>query len=262
LHVASIASPANADGAAGYAGKDWTGFYAGLNLGVIVDDSRYTLSPSGCFVSPPFCANPANNPLRTDSGNFDNSAFTGGVEVGYNRNLNGLVLGAEADINYSGLDDDDPVDRPLSAPLAGRFIHNVSLRLNSFGSVRGRIGITPSANWLLYVTGGLAFGRIQSATTARFTLDGDTYVGSYSSWRSGSILGGGAEYRLASNWSAKLEYLHIDLGSLSYDNPCVTPAVCAGLVPAPKYQTSLDLREDVIRVGLNYHFGSRFDPLK
>ena len=84
-----------------------------------------------------------------------------------------------------------------------------------------------------YVTGGLAFGNIQANPSVAFTSNDVTNAG----W----AVGAGVEFALVQNWTAKVEYLHYDLGNL-------TCTVCA---PAP---TTVDFSADVIRAGLNYRF--------
>jgi outer membrane immunogenic protein len=84
--------------------------------------------------------------------------------------------------------------------------------------------------------------------------------------KTGWTVGGGVETSLAwmgwsPNWSAKLEYLYVDLGSVSNS---VTAALGGGTgaggatSPAPTSATLLsshDIRDHIIRVGVNYRFG-------
>ena len=56
-------------------------------------------------------------------------------------------------------------------------------------------------------------------------------------------LGGGVEFALPGNWTAKAEYLRVDLGSFN----------CTGCTPAPAGNVSL--QENVFRAGVNYRFG-------
>jgi outer membrane immunogenic protein len=54
----------------------------------------------------------------------------------------------------------------------------------------------------------------------------------------GWTIGGGLEYAFMGNWSAKLEYLYVDLGSFN-----------AAVVP-----TNVSFKENIVRAGLNYKF--------
>lgn len=240
----------------------WTGWYIGANIGGIWTDSRDTLTPTGCFVNPAIlCGGPlTNNPLRTDIGNLNGSnsaGVTGGGQFGYNWQMGTWLLGFETDINGTSLKTNDTVTRALAAPLAGTFSHSVSEKLDWFGTVRGRIGVLPAPTWLLYATGGLAYGHVGSNTLANFSLAGDTYAGTFSDTRVGWTVGGGAEWAFSPNWSAKLEYLYVDLGTASYTDACVTVAICGvpAFAQAASYQTDLRMHEHIVRLGINYRFG-------
>ncbi|MFZ0055197.1 MAG: outer membrane beta-barrel protein, partial [Pseudolabrys sp.] len=65
---------------------------------------------------------------------------------------------------------------------------------------------------------------------------------------SGWTIGGGVETHLAGGWTAKLKYLYLDLGSFT-DVATTTPVFS----PLTVTQTS-DVRDHIIRVGLNYKF--------
>jgi outer membrane immunogenic protein len=226
------------------ANPKWTGFYLGINSGGLINDSKGTLEPSGDFLIPPISA---SNPLRTDSMDFDRSAFTGGAQAGYNYQYKWLLVGLETDFNYSSLREKDFVSRNLAAPLIGTFTHTVKDKLLWFGTVRPRIGLT----WkplLMYATGGFSYGHIKSDTNAVFSAGGDTYIGSSSKTRTGWNVGGGVEGLLLKHWSLKLEYLFVDLGKLKYTDYEQTG------FPTYTYTTRLENRYHIIRLGLNYHF--------
>ncbi len=230
----------------------WSGLYAGLNAGVGINDSRYTLRPTGCFVTSLLCGGPlSNNPLRTDSANFNDTVFIGGGQIGANFQISKLVLGVETDFDYNGVNESDSVNRPLASPLVGNFVHKVTQRVDFLGTLRGRIGFTPVDPVLLYATAGLAYGHIHSSSNLLFTAAGDTYGGSSSTTRTGWTVGAGSEYAFTPNWSAKFEYLFIDLGSHSYSDPG-TNALSQRL--GSSYATDLKTREHVIRIGFNYKF--------
>jgi len=234
---------------------NWTGFYVGLNLGGAWNDTRDDVFPTGCFLTNVACGlGPTVNPLRSDSVRLTGSGFTGGVQAGYNWQAANWVFGIEGDINYSGISDGSSINRPVVAPLAGNFIHTESDKLNWFGTFRGRLGMTVTPSFLIYGTGGLAFGQVRSASAVSFTTTTDVYAGSIDDTRFGWTVGGGGEWMIAPQWSIKAEYLFVDLGKASYTQTCIT-AVCAAFTPPPSYQTDLRVHEHVARVGVNYHFG-------
>jgi outer membrane immunogenic protein len=148
----------------------------------------------------------SNNPTRP-------SGFAGGAQGGYNWQTGQLVFGGEADIQLSGAND-------TFAPW--KFSNPW------FGTLRGRAGFAVN-NFLIYGTAGVAFGEL-SAETIGLQSESHTNVG----WTAGV----GVEAGIAANWSAKVEYLFVDLASNTY-----------GLTG-----TSNALSASLFRMGVNYHF--------
>jgi outer membrane immunogenic protein len=149
------------------------------------------------------------------------SGFEGGVQGGYNWQNGPWVFGVEADFQATGAED-------TFAPW--KFSNPW------FGTVRGRVGYALN-NVMFYGTGGLAFGELR----------GETFGLSETHTNVGWTAGVGAEVGLTQNWSAKIEYLYVDLGRNSLSVPSST-------VPAIVFNTSAQFREQTVRVGLNYHF--------
>ena len=108
-------------------------------------------------------------------------------------------------------------------------------KLDWFGTVRGRLGFLATPTFLLYGTGGLAYGRVASATVNSFTATPDIYTGSTSTTRAGWTAGAGGEWMFAPNWSAKAEYLYVDLGTVGYNVACSNGVAFCNQVPAPSY---------------------------
>ncbi|HEY4403896.1 MAG TPA: outer membrane protein [Xanthobacteraceae bacterium] len=148
----------------------------------------------------------SNNPTRP-------SGFAGGVQGGYNWQSGQLVLGGEADLQISGAND-------TFAPW--KFSNPW------FGTVRGRAGYAVN-NILIYGTAGIALGELQ-AQSFGLVSENHTNVG----WTAGA----GVEAGFAPNWSAKVEYLFVDLASNTY--------ALTG--------TSNGLSASLFRMGVNYHF--------
>lgn len=149
-----------------------------------------------------------------------------GGTAGYNWQFGQSVLGLEGDVDWSGLQ-----GSVASAACPGGTCSTSSTWLST---VRGRAGYAFD-RFLPYVTGGLAVGDIRAATPG---LPGG------SSTNAGWTVGGGIEFALPGNWSAKAEYLHVDLGSFNCGTAC-------GGTP----NENVSMRDDVFRAGVNYHFG-------
>jgi outer membrane immunogenic protein len=148
----------------------------------------------------------SSNPTRP-------SGFAGGIQGGFNWQAGQVVLGGEADIQLSGAGD-------TFAPW--KFTNPW------FGTLRGRAGWAIS-NLLIYGTAGVAVGELQ-AETIGLVSESHANVG----W----TVGAGIEAGVAANWSAKVEYLFVDLASNTY--------ALTG--------TSNGLSASLFRMGVNYHF--------
>jgi outer membrane immunogenic protein len=219
------------------AAYSWTGWYVGLNAG----GSFGKASDSSTFGIPAV-------PLSSTSSNLD--GFVGGGQIGYNWQSGTTVFGLEADIQGTGERGTANTIIPFVPPpvLAGPTTISLSdgEKLPWFGTVRGRIGLTPSPTWLLYVTGGLAYGEIKSAETLTVPLIGAAAFGATTD-RAGWTLGAGAEASIGGNWTAKIEYLYLDFGT--FTNTFVT-----GVPLITPLALTTHVTDNIVRVGLNYHF--------
>ena len=158
-------------------------------------------------------------------GSFNNlsGGLVGGT-AGMNWQTGHAVFGLEGDVDWSGLRGSGPALCP------GCATNNDWL-----ATVRGRAGYAFD-RFMPFVTGGLAVGDIR-ATAPGFAGASQTNAG----W----TVGGGLEFALTNNLSAKAEYLHVDLGNMNCGFSC-------GVAPG----NNVTLREDVVRGGLNYRFGN------
>jgi outer membrane immunogenic protein len=66
----------------------------------------------------------------------------------------------------------------------------------------------------------------------------------------GYVVGGGIETMLWGGWSAKAEYLYMNLGDLRLVNTIGTPDNALTLT------TNSTVREHIVRIGANYHFNT------
>jgi outer membrane immunogenic protein len=116
------------------------------------------------------------------------------------------------------------------------------------------MGVLIVPSFLLYATGGLAYGGARSDTTIVQSIDDPPLStlmtsGSFSKTRVGYAVGAGGEWMLSSNWSAKLEYLYYDLGFVTYATGGLASDIGAVLnpVPAPVWLLSLLLPRSASR---------------
>jgi outer membrane immunogenic protein len=246
----------------------WNGFYGGVNVGYADEQSTFTSAanpvpdttvgfPPGSGVSQGL-AELSSGRITTSNG----MGVIGGGQVGYNLQLNKVwVVGLEADIQGKTGSSNGTLAAGATIPAGGvsvTSVQTVSASTDWIGTVRGRLGVLLAPNWLVYFTGGLAYGgNSASATLNQSGNNGFLGVGagSFSGTRIGGTFGGGVEWMFARNWSAKVEYLFYDLGTASF---AYSAQAGGTFVPAtPTYQNlsnTVHFEGNIARVGVNYHF--------
>jgi outer membrane immunogenic protein len=265
--------------------RNWTGFYVGLNAGGLwsrVDETvrgaggACDQNLGGCFFFPNYSALMAGA-LPGVGANNTQGSFLGGVQIGYNWQVDAAtVFGFEADIQGVGRNNGSSragvIITPSPAfpafPLTTAFTD--TQRLNYIGTVRGRFGFLATPQFLLYATGGLAYGGINSSTTISQTIPSglpndhtDAFgTGGASTTRAGYTVGAGAEWLLGPSWSVKAEYLYYSLGAFGSTVDYSIPlAIVSNLVPggailgSATANISPRFTGSIARVGLNWHFG-------
>jgi outer membrane immunogenic protein len=221
----------------------WTGWYLGLNVGGSFGEKRITSSYGIGGV-----------PFASTSAHLD--GVIGGGQIGYNWQSGHWLFGLEAD--FQGSSERATADPsaelvvvpppvlppvvPPPVPMPGELQDRE--KLEWFGTLRGRLGVLASPTWLLYVTGGIAYGGINSNEMLTVA---DVAVGTnFNTIRAGWTLGGGIEGALGNNWSAKLEYLYMDLGSFSN--------TFTGIGVFNPMALTAHITDNIVRVGVNYNF--------
>lgn len=178
--AADLGAPRAPIAAAVYAPSfSWTGFYLGAHVGFGWGQARYT-----DFTTP------ANNSSVTANGVF------GGIQGGYNWQVNQFVFGLEADVAASAM---------RRTYTAANLVDTYRASIPFLSSVRARAGFAADRA-LFYVTGGLGVATLQD----RWFIGGVTTTAS--STRAGYALGAGVEYAFTPNWTAKVEYMYYGFG--------------------------------------------------
>jgi outer membrane immunogenic protein len=203
---------------------NWTGCYIGVQGGGAWGRSRHINQVAGV------------NTNITDP--YDVDGFLVGPTVGCNFQTGGFVFGIEGDWSWSSKEGEGRGIPPFSTLAVSQ------TRENWLATIRGRLGWAFD-RWMIYATGGGAFADIE----ARVVPDAILGIApiSESQTRAGWTVGGGFEWAFAPNWSAKIEYLHVEFEDVGYFlTPPVGFANRAGGVP---------LHNDIVRAGINYRFG-------
>lgn len=157
------------------------------------------------------------------TGRFDVSGAVIGGTAGYNWQFQQWVLGVEGDLDWSN------IKGTTTAVCAA----GCTTRNSWLATVRGRVGYSFD-RFLPYITGGLALGDIRGSQPG-FAGAHDTNAG----W----TVGGGLEFVIAGNFTAKAEYLYVNLGRFNCG------IACNGVNPDNvRFDTHL------VRGGINYRF--------
>jgi outer membrane immunogenic protein len=201
---------------------NWTGFYAGVNVGYsfarVTEDLVF---PGG----------------TTRLGSEDIHGFSGGAQAGYNLQIGNFVYGIETD--FQGGDQKNTSNATCTVAACG-FAGPVSLedRIQWFGTTRGRVGYAVD-RVMFYATGGLSYINLKSTASVAGVSVSD------SGTSLGYALGGGVEAAVWGNWTVKAEYLYLDAGKTT---------ASANVVGVGQVSDEVNLRNSVIRAGVNYRF--------
>jgi len=236
---------------------NWTGFYAGLNVGYSWGNGAVT------YNEPVFAA-------RTSlPGTFSGPSFLdgaiGGFQIGYNWQIQSTwVIGLEADwqaasevangsFSNSGICDGEGPCR-ISGSLGSQILW--------FGTVRGRVGWLYTPQVMVYATGGLAYGKVDDSGNFSLTTAGLNCLSScvwgfhQSAINTGWTVGGGIEGVVANmptvTW--KVEYLYVDLGSIGGSGFDTLPLGDGGLGGPNPFTFNAHFTDNIFRVGLNWQF--------
>lgn len=253
----------------------WTGLYLGVNVGyswgratadVDVSTAERTRvfrafgQPAQTLISDVTVSGPGG----TASGSADVDGWLGGAHVGYNWQLQRWVYGVEADLQWTGQDGD-------VAACLGAACAKASYELDWFGTLRGRLGYLVQPRSLLYVTGGLAYGRVNADFSAS-APSVPALSASDSATKAGWVIGGGLEWAVDRNWMLRAEYLYLDLGGMRSGIGSKTTQGIIQDAPQDCLTTVIDTRaggtvrtdltDQIFRLAVSYKFNEAYTPLK
>src|SRR4051812_42277850 len=204
----------------------WNGCYVGGNVGGAWADID----------------SPGNIPgLTVIPSRGRSSSAAAGPQAGCNwqPTANG-VFGLEGDIKWLNLKRSHDFPTTVSGEDT---VGSQTTKLRWLTTVRARLGYAWDRS-LFYMTGGLAGGGVKSSVSAAIVGDSPLFSGSTSDTRWGWTVGAGYEYAFTRAISGKLEYLHFDLGNVSYPVPRVGAT-------SSEWTGNAKVSGDLVRVGIN-----------
>jgi outer membrane immunogenic protein len=257
---------------------NWSGWYVGGNLGYSWGNARTDTAGSATIITLPNVTN--SSVAFANSQTQPLVGVIGGAQFGYNYQIGPeWVLGFEADVQGSAEQGStrftDPFSgtlctevsncAPNTVPLKGSAVSFYEAKIEWFGTARGRVGVLIDGGGLLiYGTGGLAYGQASFSGNVNLNATGPAGIAfgptttsfSQSKTNIGFAAGGGMEGRVApTNWTWKLEYLFVDLGSLNTSTSITAiPNSNSFSALAGTMTTHSNLIDNIFRVGVNYQF--------
>jgi outer membrane immunogenic protein len=197
---------------------NWTGIYIGINGGYGAGNSNWS------------------DGLVGTTGSFTTSGFLIGGTLGVNYQIGQFVYGIEGDGDWTNLEGNSGTTcGAISAVVPPP--DGCQTQSGWLATVRGRVGYALD-RILIYGTAGAAFGNVQTGLNPPSTFDNSVEAG----W----TVGAGLEFALSQNWTAKVEYLFVDLPN----GACTTVTNCGGAAGS-----IVSFNENVARAGVNFKFG-------
>jgi outer membrane immunogenic protein len=227
---------------------NWSGLYVGANIGYgwgrNSDPDTATSDPAGILG----VLLPSTNIAAP---NAQPKGLIAGGQIGYNWMISpNLVAGLVADIQGSGIKDSATNTTPVTELgfFPGTLSTSNSEEIKWFGTARAKLGWAQN-NWLLYATGGLAYGRVETSgrlsVGPALALDAD---GSDSTTKVGWAAGAGLDYGITSHWTVGVEYLYVDLGEASYAMDLSLPGTSTSVT------VTNHIAAQIARLNVNYKF--------
>jgi outer membrane immunogenic protein len=209
----------------------WTGCYIGVQGGGAWGHAQTKVATTGEPFQPRF--------------DIDGGIFGG--EWGCNYQFAGnWVFGYEGDFSWT-----DKKGTALDGHTAGNSAIPITIKETWISTQRARLGVAWDRT-LFYVTGGVAFARVEWSGLLQPPAFGSTFVARDAHTFTGGVVGGGIEHRLWNNLSIKAEYLFVDFG-----HKTICPTTCATPF-GPFAARNGFVTDHIVRAGLNWQFGGLY----
>jgi outer membrane immunogenic protein len=229
----------------------WCGWYVGGNVGYgwgRDTDPGISFIDGGVNFTGFF--NTGGNVYRS----VDPRGAVGGLQLGYNWQTGNWVVGAIADFDGAGIKASGSATSTIP-PTIATINEGLSGNVKWFGTVRAKVGYAAGKDWLLYGTGGLAYGRVSEVIGFNCPAGGigcfvgTNFNGSQAMNKVGWTAGAGVDYMLSNRVSLGLEYLYLNLGTET-----VTGFSTTGAFPTSFLFANQHFGANIVRGTLDFHF--------
>lgn len=217
---------------------NWSGFYAGLEVGyAFADQAEYDYGVDFVNVILDDVFDVLNN---------DVDGLLGGVYGGFNHQAGNFVFGLEGSFATADINGSASGDLPIGGPLG--FTAETETDINWLATATGRVGFLVSDDFLIFAKGGAAFAEIESHGTLDGFVSGRWASIDASETALGFTVGAGGEFKFADNWSAKLEYNYVRFDDVDFSGDVAT------IFGNTEYDYSADVDLHIVKAGIAYHF--------
>jgi outer membrane immunogenic protein len=210
----------------------WTGFYIGANIGGAWAHNNWT-----------------DTLFLTNFNNNNNGRFIGGGQIGGNYQIGSFVIGGEWDFDWAGNNNNNNNNNGVIIPGVGTFL--VTNNNRWITTVAARFGYAVD-HWLLYGKAGGGWVGNNNLTVTNVTTGVSLTCGNFTNCGNnntgGWLVGAGAEWAFAPNWSVKFEYDYLGLGNRTFVIPATSPFLAGDTF------TSNNRNVQMVKVGVNYLF--------
>jgi outer membrane immunogenic protein len=264
---------------------EWTGLYLGVNAGYgwgpTSTSTSFQGDPNagaafsqfsgvdripGAFTTPQGIG--ATELSQTSLGGSGKlSGAIAGGQIGFNWQAGWAVFGAEFDAQWTGqrasfapsstsqvVIGQNQVPVPATCSKLGGCVASESVRIKSLLTGRARFGV--AFDWMMpYVTAGAALASVSDDLILTIGGVSGAFNTDSGSSRLGWTAGAGVDVALTSNWSARFEYLYVNVDDITSFNGRIPNVLGVGFT-----NKHIDVRDNIVRVGVNYRFGPRGGP--
>lgn len=229
----------------------WTGFYLGGNVGGnITSNFNADTWPATTFSFHDNNSGQIAATLPMGMGGLE-----GGLQAGYNWQRGAFVVGGEWDIEALKAGGGATMPASGGTLLGSTLSTSASEQLDWLSTIRLRLGYTPFDRWLVYATGGLAFGGVEN-TSGVVINNNAAYQWSASNTpvKIGYALGSGVEWALTDNISLRFEAYYYNIGSTVFTATGNAAVMANSSLSGYQYTAKTTTAGDIVRIGADYKF--------
>ncbi len=205
---------------------NWTGFYAGVQVGGGWDSNQVTVVNSTVHFPAGYSHTPSHG-----------SGFLGGGYAGFNYQINRFVLGIDGDYSWANLIGSESDVSPLTGVT-----NNDTERVKWIATLTGRLGYAVD-NWMFFCKGGAVWAGFDGNGIIP-TVETNVSLTTRYGW----TLGAGVEWGFTAHWSAKVEYDYANFGTSNY-NRMTTSGTSPPIIP---FSATSSL--NTVKLALAYRF--------